>query len=703
MIRKTTIIILLSVFLFPALPLWGQQVSQNLIGYTKDRAEKQLLLEKNIQARVSPEQNRNILRILSTRMNVAGTPGDRKNAEYYRDYLHSLGFKTRIFSYFVYLPYPVRNRVTVHGLNPVTLEAGEKGVPEDIHSRKVKTSPFNAYSPSARVRAKVVYANYGRPEDFERLNRLGVDIKGKIVLIRYGHLFRGSKVYQAESRGAAGVILYSDPFDDGYFRGDIYPLGRMRPGDAVQRGSIYYMFSHPGDPLTPMEPAKQFAERIKPEDSGLPKIPCLPLGYDQALEIIKRLKGKGVPQGWQGALPVRYHLGGQELEVTLDVKADYKLREIWDVMGILEGSQLPDEWVMVGCHRDAWVFGTQDPHSGNSVILEAARCLAEAAKEAGGLKRSVVVCSWDAEEFGVIGSIEWVEEMRDELQEKAVAYMNADAIISGTNFGSGALPTLRPALDQILKQVKNADGISFFEGWRKSNPGQRSRLENFQFGSMGGGGSDHTGFIHHVGVPCLVTGSWDSSGVGHSSYDTMHWMEKFGDPGFKTHASVSRLMAVILSRFANADVLPLRPSEYAAELRRFFTALKEELPGKLIKHLKEFEDLFDSIEQKGKSLEEELEKALFENRLTRKQMADVDRALMALERSFISSEGLWDRPWNRNLLYSPNVENGYGMVTFPGLISTKDDENKFIIEVERFKNCLYQYLNTINRARQGLS
>lgn len=681
----------------------GQEESERIYGFSKENTIKQKKFEARINTIVNPEQNRTILRHLSSRVNYAGSPGDRLNAEYYRDYLKNLGFKTKIYSYFVYLPYPERSQVFIKGDQPLTLVPGEVGVAQDPMSKKAKITPYNAYSPSGKVTGKVVYCNYARPEDFDFLEQQGIDIKGKIVMARYGSLFRGSKVYQAEIRGAAGIILYSDPIDDGYFVGDVYPKGPMRPADAIQRGSIYYMFTHPGDPLTPMKPALQFAPRIKPENAGLPAIPSIPLGYGQAAEILKRMKGGEVPRHWQGALPFKYHFGSQDLEVTIDVKNDYQIREIWDVIGILEGTQNPDQWVMVGCHRDAWVAGTADPHSGNSVILEAARAISEASRESGGLKRSIVVCSWDAEEFGVMGSIEWVEEMQDTLKDKAVLYMNADAIVSGANFGAAALPTARPAFQQVISEVKNPEGMNYFQAWKNQDKKERGGLRFYPFSSMGGGGSDHTGFIHHVGIPCISAGSWGRSGVHHSSYDTMYWMETFGDPHFLHHAAISRLMAVVLSRFANADVLPLAPSQYAVELQKFHQNLIESVPPRYKIHLEEMEMLYQEIAEKGGELESRIAKALGEGNLKPQQCLALDKALNSLERSFISPEGLPGRPWNMNLLYSPNIENGYGMVTFPGLMSTIDKEDKFIIEVERFKKCLNIYLEAINRARKVLN
>lgn len=670
---------------------------ESIIGYSADAAKSQRALEGRIVATVEAASARSYLQVLSHELNMAGTPGDRRNADYVRSELAKLGFEARLVPYHVYLPWPKKSEITIEGSDPVVIRPGEKGIAADPFTQQPhEFPPFSAFSPSGKVSGEVVFVNFGTPEDYDTLATLGVDVRGKIVLCRYGRLFRGSKAWEAEKRGAAAMILYSDPADDGFFRGDVYPKGPMRPGDAIQRGSIYYMFATPGDPLTPMEPAHKEAKRIDPAGAGLPKIPTMPIGYDDAARILSRIGGASVPQSWQGALPFRYHVGPGPVRLTVDIEVEYAVREIWDVMGILRGTTEPDAWVIVGAHRDSWVRGAQDPHSGGAVMLEAARALATAAKESGGLRRSIVVCSWDAEEFGVIGSVEWVEDFRDELAQKAVLYMNADAIISGRSFGASATPTLRPAFRQVLAEVSGPDNVALLDSWREQRRRSGQQVGDFSFGSFGGG-SDHIGFLLHLGIPCVSAGFGGPSGIYHSVYDSFHWMENFGDPGLLSHAAGARLMGVLLVRVANAEVIPYMPSEYAADLRDWIATLaKHDAPTAAA--LAPLTPIVDSIEEIGRDYEDRLDRALAEGKLDTAARARLNTILIALERSFTDAAGIEGRAWNRNLLYATALDNGYGQEIFPGLRGALNSPERLAREVERLRAALIRYRNGVSGA-----
>lgn len=692
-------LVFLGMITIGALAFVAADGDESIIGYGPDAAVAQREIESRIMAAVDAQQTRNHLRTLSSEVNMAGTPGDRANAEYVRDTLAGLGFEARIIPYHVYLPWPRKTEVTIEGIEPIVIRPGERGVDVDPWTlRSQEFPPFNAFSPSGKVSGEAVFVNYGTPEDYAALEKIGVDVRGKVAICRYGRMFRGSKAWEAEKRGLAALILYSDPADDGFFRGDVYPKGPMRPGDAIQRGSIYYMFSTPGDPLTPMEPAHKQAKRIDPDAAGLPTIPTLPLSYDDAALILKRIGGADVPQAWQGALPFRYHIGPGPVRLNVEIEVEYAVREIWDVMGILPGTAESDAWVIVGAHRDSWVRGAQDPHSGGAVMLEAARVIAAAAKEAGGLRRSIVVCSWDAEEFGVIGSVEWVEDFREDLARKAVLYMNADAIISGRSFNASATPTLRPAFRQVLAEVKGPDQVALLESWREQRRRSGQQGGDIAFGSFGGG-SDHIGFLLHVGVPCVSAGFGGPSGIYHSVYDSFHWMDTFGDPGFLSHAAGARLMGVLLARIANAEVIPFAPSEYVADLRAWIKQLsqRDESTAAILAQL---EPLVAGIEEVSRDYEDRAARALQTGALDARTKAQLNSVLIGLERSFVDSAGVSGREWNRNLLYATALDNGYGQEIFPGIRGALKSPERLRIEVERLRAALTRYRNGVSEALQ---
>lgn len=678
-------------------PVISADTGERIIGFSVKESAKQRAFEKQVFSLIQPTGNREILRRLASEPNMAGTPGDRRNAEFVRDFLEKNGLESKIVEFHVLLPYPIRVEATILGTPDIVIRPGESGVDIDPDTQNSGGYPaFNAFSPSGDVTGNVVFANFGRSEDYATLADMNVDIRRKIVLVRYGNLFRGSKVFEAEKRKAAAVILYSDPADDGYMRGDIYPKGPMRPADALQRGSILYIFNQAGDPLTPGEPALRHAKRLDPADAGLPKIPAMPISYGDAQKIFQRLDGPEVPDGWQGGLPLRYHVSGG-LKVRVHVEMDYKIRPIWNTIGTLKGTVEPDHWVIVGCHRDSWVYGAHDPHTGNAVQMEMIRAVSAAAGTLGGLRRSILVATWDAEEFGVIGSVEWVELMRKELSAKTVAYMNADGMIGGSRFRASATPTLRPVFQQALAEVTGTGALSLLDEWRAGHIRSHQPAEAYPFGSFGGG-SDHIGFLQHIGAPCLSAGFGGRGGVYHSSYDTFRFMDTFADPGFKSHAAGSRVMAAILTRLANAEVLPYTPSEWAQDLNQHFenaaesgnTILRDEMPG--------LRSMIAEIEKTGLNLESRIGSLLDLDQIPETLLEKLNNTLIRLERSFVDEQGLPGQPWNRNLLTATNRDNGYGAVTLPGLHKSLENPEQFRIELEKLKRALRLYRQNITEA-----
>jgi len=668
-----------------------------LLGFSAGSSARQRAFEKRVFSLIRPSGNREILKRLSSEPNMAGTPGDRRNAEYVRDFFTENGLESKIYEFHVLLPFPNKVEAEILGEEKIVIRPGEKGTDVDPDSQNTGGFPgFNGFSPSGDVTAEVVFAHFGRAEDYEILDDLGVEVAGKIVLVRYGRLFRGSKVYEAEKRGAAAVILYTDPADDGFRRGEVYPKGPWRPADALQRGSILYIFNQAGDPLTPGEPALENAARLDPSRAGLPRLPTMPVSSGDAEKILSRLSGPETPEDWQGGLPLRYRAGG-ELRMRVQVEMDYRIRPIWNTVGILKGTVQPDHWVIVGCHRDAWVYGANDPHTGNAVQMEMIRAVAAAARDGDGPRRSLMVATWDAEEFGVIGSVEWVELMREELSASTVAYMNADAMIGGSRFHASATPTLRPVFRQVLADVEGTGGVSLLEEWRAGRIRNNQPADDYPFGSFGGG-SDHIGFLQHIGAPCLSAGFGGGGGVYHSSYDTFHYMATFADPEFENHAAGSRVMAAILTRLANAEVLPYAPSEWARDLGHFFEAearlgneiLKKDMPG--------LRRLIRSIEESGKALEKRIQDRLEAGSIPKERSRKLNDVLIRLERAFVDAKGLPGRPWNRNLLTATSPENGYGAVALPGLTWTRDDPKRFREEWERLEQALRRYAATIRDA-----
>src|SRR5690348_17030100 len=434
--KTILVLFLLVVITLPAQLTFAQTA---IDGFSAERATAERRWEEVFRTIPDPKSAREHLRRLTLEPHIAGTKEDYDTAVYVRDQLRSYGLSADLREYEVWLNYPKSpSTLELITTKRQPLSTREAVVPGDPTSSNPKITPlFNGYSASGDVTAPVVYANYGLPGDYEELKKAGVDVKGKIVIVRYGNSFRGVKAKVAEDHGAVGCIIYSDPEDDGYMQGDVYPKGPWRPVASGQRGSVQYLFDYPGDPLTPGRPAIPGEPRLKPEEAtNIPHIPVQPIAYDVAKTIFSQLKGPVRPsQGFQGGLPFAYHVGGtNDVKVHLKTDMDYKQRKIWDVVSRIDGSDEKDRWVVLGNHRDAWVFGAVDPNSGTSTMLEVGHGLGELLKQGWKPRRTIILCSWDAEEYGLIGSTEWAEEMAQQLKDKAVAYLNLDVAVSGANF-----------------------------------------------------------------------------------------------------------------------------------------------------------------------------------------------------------------------------------------------------------------------------
>jgi N-acetylated-alpha-linked acidic dipeptidase len=625
------------------------------------------------------------LRRLTIEPHIAGSKEDYDTAVYVRDQLRSYGIAAELRQYDVYLNYPNTPPVLELITNKrQKLSVNEVAVPGDPTSTNPKITPlFNGYSASGDVTAPIVYANYGLPPDYEELKKAGVDVKGKIVIVRYGNSFRGVKAKVAQDHGAVGCIIYSDPADDGYMQGDVYPKGPWRPVASGQRGSVQYLFDYPGDPLTPGRPAIDGVPRLKPEEAtDLTRIPVQPIAYDVAKQIIAPLKGPVRPRGFQGGLPFAYHVGGtDDVKVRLKTDMDYKIRPIWNVVARIDGTDLKDRWVVLGNHRDAWVFGAVDPNSGTSAMLEVGRGLGELLKQGWKPRRSIVLCSWDAEEYGLIGSTEWVEEMAPQLKEKAVAYLNLDAAVSGNQFGASTVPSLWKLVRAVARDVKDPKSSkSVYQQWQDQSREGRSEEERNTSGEARigplGSGSDYTPFLQHLGIASTDMGFGGDYGVYHSAYDSFYWMDHFGDPGFVYHVAAAQIWGTLALRLADADGLSFDYTDYANEIRGFFRETTR-IAGwrKLADHFDDKPMLaaIDDFAKEAERIEKARQDAIRDG--DRAKLARINDALMLAERQFIDQRGLRGRAWYKHQIYAPGIYTGYAAQPLTDFRQALDEHN----------------------------
>jgi N-acetylated-alpha-linked acidic dipeptidase len=624
------------------------------------------------------------LKILTAEPHLAASPEDHKTAEYVAEKFRAAGLETEIVPYRVRLNHPKEIRMEAYGPDGKLLVQGPErehvgGDPFEDDPRVVM--PFNGSSGSGDVTGEVVYANYGRLEDFDQLAAQHVDLHGKIVITRYGANFRGVKVMIAQQRGAAGVLIYSDPQDDGYFKGDAYPNGPWRPESGVQRGSVQFLSMYPGDSETPGVASTldlPDSARKSPEGNE-PKIPSIPISYHDAAPILQALKGAGVPQGWQGALGFRYHVGvtgGQGgVKVHMVAIQDYQRRIIWDVIGKVKGAELPDELVVAGNHRDAWVYGAVDPNSGTAAMLEAVHGVGVLLKQGWRPKRTMLFCSWDAEEEGLIGSTEWVEQ-HDKMLENAVAYFNVDVAVSGPNFSAAAVPSLKQFVREVTKAVPSPGGSTVYEVWKSHAVENEHRPSNapsdgdVRVGDLGSG-SDFTPFLQHVGVPSTDIGSGGPYGVYHSVFDNYAWFTMNADPHFVYLQEMARVFGLEAIRMADVDVLPYDYPAYAREIVAYVDAAKRKaIDTKLSGDV----DL-GPVLAAAHRFEDAAKRARATQAAPGGDVAKLNRGLREAEAAFISPEGLPHRPWYKHTIYAPGEFTGYAAVVIPGVneaIEAKD-------------------------------
>jgi N-acetylated-alpha-linked acidic dipeptidase len=685
-----------------------------IFGFRDAAAER--AAESRFLAVPDPKLAEEHLRTLTQAPHMAGTPEDEATAQYVAQKFRDAGLDTEIVEYKVWINYPLEISVDITAPDGVEMHGPTRehvdGDPYDEDPRVVM--PFNGMSPSGDAEADVVYANYGTPEDFEKLEKLKVDVRGKIVLVRYGQNFRGVKEFIAQEHGAAGVIIYSDPFDDGWRRGDKYPDGPWRPDTGVQRGSVGYMFEFPGDPTTPgiaSLPSLPESKRISPEQSAqMPKIPITPLSYRDAWPILQHLEGPDSPREWQGALPFTYHVGPGPVRVKMHLKQDYQFRTLWDVIGRARGSESPAEWVISGNHRDAWVYGAVDPNSGTAAMLEAVHGVGELLKSGWKPKRTMIFASWDGEEEGLMGSTEWAEQYESELAN-AAAYFNMDVAVSGPKFGASSVPSLKQFIRDVTKAVPSPKGGTVYEAWQKgdqsSAPSTQSPTEAIGDGRrmpaapvkgevpVGdlGSGSDYSAFQQHLGVPSSDISSTGPYGVYHSVFDNFAWFKKFGDPDFTYEQEMARVFGLEALRMADADVLPYDYEEYGKEVAAYLDAAGKRAESKFGNHVLDF----NAVNLAAKHFQDAGAKILAKQKSPPRDPARLNQALRGAERALLVPEGLPHRPWFRHAIYAPGEYTGYAAVVIPGVNEALDKG-----DAERARQQLAVLAAALERAAKAL-
>jgi len=690
------------------------QAADTIRGFTKENSDRQYALEKAFDGQINVQNMDDWMKYMTSRPHATGQPFDKEVADFIAAKYRKWGYDTEVVQYNVLMPTPKVRIVEL--VEPIQWSASleEDAVDDDPTSDQDERLPvYHSYSPDGDVTAEVVFVNQGLRADYEDLARKGISVKGKIILAKYGGSWRGIKPKMAEEFGAIGTLIYSDPEDDGYGQGDIYPLGPWKHESGAQRGSIMDLPTRPGDPLTPYVGATADAERIALEDVEIfVGIPTLPISYKDALPILKALSGPVAPARWRGALPITYHMGPGPAKLHLKLEFNWDVVPTYNIIAKMEGSEFPDQWVMRGNHHDAWVHGAADPISGLVVQMEEARILSEMAKDGYRPKRTIIFASWGSEEQGLIGSVEWVEDNAAEINKKMVAYINTDG--NGAGFlGAGGSHTLESFFDQIAHDVKDpVQGMSAAQRVRSrnmlsSNPETRARAEksSHYYLSALGSGSDYSGFFQHLGIASMNIGYGGEYGGGsyHTNYDSYHYYTTFRDPGLHYTKALGSVTGRVVTRLANADVLPFQMGnmartvgEYAdemvsameksradtlrhnklvneghykaaANIREGYEVpeLKVEVPHI---NLSPMQNSVDRLKSSAAAFDAAYDKlATSGYALSSSDINKLDMLMYQVEAKLIRPEGLPRRPWYRHHVYAPGYYTGYGVKTLPGV------------------------------------
>jgi N-acetylated-alpha-linked acidic dipeptidase len=689
-----------------------------MTGFYEKNIEKELSQESAFDKNLSKANIGETIKKLSAEPHHLGSPVDKANAEYILSLFNKWGWDAKIETFYVLFPTPETRILEMTFPTSYKAILKEPPLKEDATSGQTGQLPtYNAYSADGDVTSELVFVNYGLPEDYEILEKMGIDVKGKIVIAKYGHSWRGVKPKVAQEHGAIGCIIYSDPADDGYFEGDVYPKGSFRNEYGVQRGSVIDMSAYPGDPLTPGIGATKDAKRLdRFHAASLLKIPVLPISYHDAAPLLEALDGPVGPIGWHGGLPFAYHIGPGKIKVHLKVAFNWDVVPCYDVIAKIKGSEFPDEWVIRGNHHDAWVNGAADPVSGQAAMLEEAKSIGSMLKTGWKPGRTIVYCAWDGEEPGLLGSTEWVEEHENELKEKAVVYINSDGNGRGFLNVEGS-HSLEPFMDEIAKQVIDPQtNVSVFERKRdhetistKSADAKRKiwNEKELKLDAMGSG-SDYSSFIQHDGISSLNLGygGEDEGGEYHSIYDSYDLYEKFKDPGFQYGVTLAETAGHAVLRMSNADGLPfdfthlfktidsyskdlitlLETSREDTELGNqiinsgAYAAGEDPTKGYKIPLVKQevpyldFSPLQNALQQLKNSVDSL--NVVYQRNIKTSHMSEAfNQSLYRAEQQLLNETGLPRRAWYKHTLYAPGAYTGYGVKTMPGIREAIEQKN----------------------------
>ena len=662
---------------------------ESLRGFTSDQVASQKKRETTFQATPDPKNLRDYMQIISAEPHHAGSPGSKKVAEFILSKFKEWGLNAWIEQQEALMPFPVERLLELQGPEPYRAILQEPVIPEDIDSSdEGGLPPYNAYSADGDITAKLVFVNYGIPEDYDTLEKLGIDVTGKIVIAKYGRSWRGIKPKVAAEHGAIGCIIYSDPEDDGYFQGDVYPKGPWKPWKGVQRGSVMDMPTHPGDPLTPGWGSEPGGKRLdRAEAKTLMRIPVLPISYHDAKPLLLSLRGPVAPEEWRGALPLTYHVGPSETNVHLKLSFDWQVRPLYNVFARIDGSTFPDEWIINGNHHDAWVNGAMDPTSGNVSLMETARGLSELVRQGWKPQRTIIFASWDGEEWGLLGSTEWAERHAKELSDKVAVYINTDTTGGGwfSAAGSHSLQALVTEVVGDLEGPRGSGGTVLSEARthlieKAETDREKERLiarEDLPLAPIGGG-SDYTVFLDHLTIASLDLNFTDEldgyAGIYHSAYDSFSWYTRFGDPDFSFGKTLSKIVGTIILRLADSTVLPFQFVDYAETISMYVEELERDASKLDESQQLDFEPLRESLKRLNKAAAsyelvlKELPAASVSTLVAKEDsLHALNKLLYRSERTLSYTAGLPKREWFKHLVYAPGFYTGYGVKTLPGI------------------------------------
>jgi N-acetylated-alpha-linked acidic dipeptidase len=709
----------LALLVCASLPLSTFAQTASIRGFlTKDIAEEQKL-EQQARAIPDPARLRRYMDFQAGEPHNAGSPRSKVVAEYILGNLKEWGLEARIEEFEALMPYPTVRQVEVLGPKRYVAKLKEPAIAADPLSGQANQLPtYNAYAASGDVTGRVVYVNFGVPDDYEWLAKQGIDVKGKIVIARYGKSWRGIKAKVAAEHAALACLIYSDPHEDGYFVEDVYPKGSMRPPDGVQRGSVLDMPLYPGDPLSPGWASEKGSKRLAiSEAKSIMKIPVLPLSYADAQPILEQLTGPVVPREWRGSLAITYHAGPGATRVHVKTDYDWSTRPLYDVIATIPGAESPDEWVIAGNHHDAWVNGADDPTSGAVALLETARTLASLQKQGWKPKRTIKLAWWDGEEFGLLGSTEWAEKHQDELKEKAVAYLNSDNTAHGWIHVSGS-HTLEEFATEVASSVPQPGTESNLADYWLHHPPSDVEDEHdspvkdsktFTIGALGAG-SDYVAFIDYLGVASMNEGfgGQTKSGIYHSIYDSIYWYTHFSDgaSGFVDGKALSQYTATALLRLGDASILPFEFGHFVNTVNGYVDEIEKE--AEKSGHKMDFAALvatLKTLKESGQKYEALLQAAAAKDSLDRVRLSALNKALIATERALTRPEGLPNRSWYKHQIYAPGFYTGYGVKTLPGIREAVDAKNWSLAgqETQIVEQCLARMDQIVNEAANDLA